>query len=354
MLSKKDILDVLLTVIDHNSNKNIVELGLVRHVSINSGIVNCILDLPDKRFIEQKDILEKKCKSAINLLPGVEQIKIVLTNTCNTVNKSDKELSVRKISISNLKNIILISSGKGGVGKSTVAINIALSLLRKGYKSALIDLDIYGPSIPHMLGVKDGTNPELNDNDKMIPITEYGLKSMSIGYLVNKSNAAVWRGPMVTKAIYSLMINTEWGEVDYLIVDTPPGTGDVHISLAEKFNITGVIVVSTPQELAIIDAVKICDMMRKMKVQIIGIVENMSYFVDANSGNKTYIFGKQGVSKMATALNIDFLGEIAIYPQICDAAELGNPLSLDNKIYKIYDNITDNMLSYLRSSDIKK
>ena len=216
--------------------------------------------------------------------------------------------------------------------------------MRKGYKAALVDLDIYGPSIPHMLGVVDGTNPEIDDYNKMLPIIRYGLKSMSIGYLTNRQDAAIWRGPMITKAIYSLIFNTAWGELDYLIVDTPPGTGDVHITLANKFEITGVIVVSTPQELAIIDAVKICDMMHKMKVRIIGVIENMSYFVDAHSCNKTYIFGKQGVRYMADTLNVSVLGEIPIYPQICYTAESGNPLMLDDEICKIYDNITSSML----------
>ena len=353
MLSKEDVLETLLTVIDRNSNKSIVELGLVKHVSVNSGIVSCILDLPDKHLIAQKDVIEGKCKNVINLLSGVKEVRIILTSTCNIVNRSDKSMYKSKMSISDIRSIILVSSGKGGVGKSTVAMNIGLSLLRKGYKSALVDLDIYGPSIPHMLGVSDDTNPEVNDNNKMLPITRYGLKSMSIGYLVNKNNAAIWRGPMITKAMYSLMINTEWGEVDYLIVDTPPGTGDIHISLAQKFNITGVIVVSTPQGLSIIDAVKICDMMKKMNVCIIGMVENMSYFIDPGSGNKTYIFGKHGVSEIADKLNVDFLGEIAVYPQICNAAELGNPLALDNEIYKVYDGITDNMLSSLKTLEIK-
>ncbi|MGN7618754.1 MAG: P-loop NTPase [Ehrlichia sp.] len=348
MLSKEHILNALLTVIDHDSNKNIVELGLVKYVSFDKGVVNCVLDLPNEHLISQRDIIERKCKEAVNLLQYVKQVKIIVTSTCNTRDKSVKGMSNRRVSVSNLKNIILISSGKGGVGKSTIALNIALSLLRKGYKSALVDLDIYGPSIPYMLGVKDDRNPEVNVHNKMIPIVKYGIKSMSIGYLISKDNAAIWRGPMITKVIYSLMMNTEWGEIDYLIVDTPPGTGDVHISLGEKFNVAGVVVVSTPQGLAIIDAVKICDMMRKMNIPIIGMVENMSYLIDSSSGNKTYIFGKQGVNKMATALNIDFLGEVAIYPQVCNAAELGNPLALNDEIYGVYDGITDNVLSFLK------
>ncbi|AHX05234.1 cobQ/CobB/MinD/ParA nucleotide binding domain protein [Ehrlichia chaffeensis str. Liberty] len=348
MVNKQEVLDALLTVIDHKSNKNIVELGLVTSVLVNDGVVYCILNLSDAYQIEQKNIIEKKCRDVISTIPNLKEVKIVFTAAHDTVNKHNKSISTNKISIPGVKNIILISSGKGGVGKSTMAMNIALSLLRKGYKSALADLDIYGPSIPHMLGVKDVTNPEVDHSNKMIPITKYGIKSMSIGYLINKDNAAIWRGPMVTKAIYSLMMNTVWGEIDYLIIDTPPGTGDVHLSLVERFKITGVVVVSTPQDLAIIDAVKICDMMKKMNVHIIGIVENMSYFINFDSGCRTYIFGKQGVHKMANRLNISFLGEVALYPQICNVAELGNPLVLDHEICKIYDNITDNILCCLK------
>ena len=350
MIAKQDVLNALLAVVDCNSNRNIVELGLVTSVLIKDNVVYCVLNLLNEHQIAQKNVIEKKCNDAINTIPHVKGIKIVFTAVHDTVNKVNRRASTEKISITGVKSLILISSGKGGVGKSTLAMNIAFSLLRKGYKTALADLDIYGPSIPHMLGVKDFANPEIDNNNKMIPITRYGLRSMSIGYLIAKDSAAIWRGPMVTKAIYTLMTNTAWEEVDYLIIDTPPGTGDVHLSLVEKFDIAGVVVVSTPQDLAIIDAVKICDMMKKMKVHIVGIVENMSYFIDTNSGDKTYVFGKQGVHKVANELNIDFLGEVPLYPQICSVAELGTPLSLDHEICEIYDNITDNMLCSLKST----
>ncbi|CEI84922.1 MRP family ATP-binding protein [Ehrlichia minasensis] len=353
MITKQDVLNVLSTVVDCDSNRNIVELGLITSVLIKDGVVHCILSLLDERQVVQKSIIEKKCNDAIKTIPYVKDIKIVFTAAHDTVNKVNRRISAEKMSITGVKNLILISSGKGGVGKSTLAMNIAFSLLRKGYKAALADLDIYGPSIPHMLGVKDFTNPEVDNDNKMIPITRYGLRSISIGYLIAKDNATIWRGPMVTKAIYTLMTNTAWGEVDYLIIDTPPGTGDVHLSLVEKFDITGVVVVSTPQDLAIIDAVKICDMMKKMNVYIVGIIENMSYFVDANSGGKTYIFGKQGVSRIASKLNISLLGEVPLSPQICNVAELGTPLSLDHEICKIYDNITDNMLCSLEKYVLK-
>ena len=352
MISKQDVLDALLTVIDRNSNKNVIELGLVRSVLVNNNIVHCVLNLSDEHQIEQKNMIEKKCRDAINAVPNLKELKVVFITTHNIVNRKNKKMPINKISIPGIKNIILISSGKGGVGKSTIAVNMALSLLRKGYKSAVVDLDIYGPSIPHILGLKKTTNPEVDHNNQMIPITRYGLKSMSIGYLIDKSNAAIWRGPMVTKAVYSLIMNTVWGEIDYLVIDTPPGTGDVHISLVEKFKVTGVVVVSTPQDLAIIDAVKICDMMKKMNVHIIGLVENMSYFINSDSGDKTYIFGKQGVHRIASELNVDFLGEVALYPQICSVMELGDPLALDREICKVYDDITDNVLHSMKNKCI--
>ncbi|QGR02857.1 MRP family ATP-binding protein [Ehrlichia ruminantium] len=343
MINQNDILNVLSKVVDQRSNKNIVELGLVSSVLIDGNNITCILNLVDEYHVVQRDIIEKQCKDAISLIANVEYVKIILTST-RTANKPRQGDPVSKMSIRDVKNVILVSSGKGGVGKSTIALNIAFALLRKKYKTALLDLDIYGPSIPHMLGVADGTNPEIDSCNRIIPIVRYGLKSMSIGYLTSKKDAAIWRGPMVSKAIYSLILNTAWGELDYLIVDTPPGTGDVHITFSSKFDITGIIVVSTPQELAIIDAVKMCDMMNKMKVGIIGVIENMSYFVDTTSGNKTYIFGKQGVRTMADTLDVNLLGEVPIYPQICNTAELGNPLMLGREICEIYDSITNNML----------
>lgn len=205
-----------------------------------------------------------------------------------------------KLHIEGVKNIIVVASGKGGVGKSTVELNLALSLAKLKHKVALVDPDIYAPSIPKMLSTEK-LKPEIQDG-KAIPIERYGLHTISIGYFVDKNGAAIWCRPMITKALYNLLMGTKWSDIEYLIVDTPPGTGDVHLSLMENFNFTRAIIVSTPQELSLIDARKIYDMFTKLSIPIIGIVENMSCFTQ--SGSEIYIFGKDGAKRMSEELGI--------------------------------------------------
>lgn len=246
-----------------------------------------------------------------------------------------------KLHIEGVKNIIVVASGKGGVGKSTVALNLALSLAKLKHKVALVDADIYGPSIPKMLGTEK-LKPEIQGG-KAIPIERYGLHTISIGYFVDKDRAAIWRGPMITKALYNLLMGTRWSDIEYLIVDTPPGTGDMHLSLMENFNLTGAIIVSTPQELSLIDARKIYDMLKKLSVPVIGIVENMSCFIQNNS--KIYIFGKDGAKRMSEELGIKLLGRIPLDPQICHASDCGNPLMLSEDLAGIYEGIAKDVRS---------
>ncbi|MDR2831507.1 MAG: Mrp/NBP35 family ATP-binding protein [Rickettsiales bacterium] len=246
-----------------------------------------------------------------------------------------------KLHIEGVKNIIIVASGKGGVGKSTVALNLALSLAKLKHKVALVDADIYGPSIPKMLGAEK-LKPEIQGG-KAMPIEKYGLYTISIGYFIDKDRAAIWRGPMITKALYNLLMGTKWSDIEYLIVDTPPGTGDVHLSLMENFNLTGAIIVSTPQELALIDARKIYDMFTKLSVPVVGIVENMSYFIQNNS--KIYIFGKDGAKKMSEELGIKLLGRIPLDQQICHASDCGDPLMLSEDLAEIYEGIAQSIRS---------
>jgi ATP-binding protein involved in chromosome partitioning len=230
--------------------------------------------------------------------------------------------------VKGVRKIIVVSSGKGGVGKSSVAANLAVALALQGKRTALLDADIYGPSIPQMFSLHQ--KPVLED-DLMVPHSKYGVKLMSIGFLVDKDSATIWRGPMTTKILYQLLRLSKWedaGEaLDYLIVDMPPGTGDVHLSMAENYVIDGAIIVSTPQELALIDAKKAIDMYNKLRIPIIGLVENMSYFCPPHTDEKHYIFGQEGAQKLAAKHNIPLLASLPLCAEIAAASASGKPLA---------------------------
>jgi ATP-binding protein involved in chromosome partitioning len=228
-----------------------------------------------------------------------------------------------------VKYNIAVSSGKGGVGKSTVAVNIAAALIKEGYKTGIIDADIYGPSIPTMLGAKD-ERPKLvkiNNKNCLLPIVKYGIKMMSIGFLVDPSEAVVWRGPMASSALKQFMADVEWDELDFLIYDMPPGTGDIQLTLTQSIPLTGAVIVTTPQEISLIDARKGAAMYSKVNVPVFGIIENMSYYSNKD-GSRDYIFGSGGGKKLAEELGIRFLGEIAINTEIRVGGDEGKPIVL--------------------------
>ncbi len=229
-----------------------------------------------------------------------------------------------------VKSTIAIASGKGGVGKSTVAVNLAIALIKEGYKTGLIDADIYGPSIPMMLGVSGRPKVEMiGGKNKLLPIVKYGLKLMSIGFLVDANEAVVWRGPMAASALKQFMGDVEWGELDFLIYDMPPGTGDVQLTLTQTVPLTGAVIVTTPQDISIADARKGAKMFKKVNVPVLGIIENMSYYNNPD-GTKEYIFGQGGGEKLSNELGVSFLGEIALNTQIRKGGDEGNPVVLRN------------------------
>ncbi|WP_339047925.1 Mrp/NBP35 family ATP-binding protein [Candidatus Mesenet endosymbiont of Phosphuga atrata] len=332
MINEETVKLSLKKVIDQDIGKDVVTLGMVSSIVIKEGHVGFVLQFLSRGHAVKKANLKIECENTLKAIPDVTKVTVVEAIVGTTNQKINN-----KISIEGVKNTIVVISGKGGVGKSTVALNIAVSLLKLGYRTAIADVDIYGPSLPQMLGSQDLT-PQI-ENKKMLPVERYGLQTMSIGYVIDKNRAVIWRGPMITKALHNLLLGTKWQDVEYLIIDTPPGTGDVHLSLAEKFNLTGAVIVSTPQELALIDARKTFDMLRKLDIPIIGIVENMSYF--SYQGSQIHIFGENGAEKMAKELNMKFLGKIPLDPQICKASDSG---LLPETLMKVYNDIIKQIL----------
>ncbi len=244
----------------------------------------------------------------------------------------------QKSKLDKINKIILVSSGKGGVGKSTIASNIAISLAESGYKVGLLDSDVYGPSIPRIFNINQ--KPEIKEG-LIQPHEEQNIKLMSMGFLVPESSALVWRGPMLTKAIHQLFKLTNWGNLDYLIVDTPPGTGDIHLSIAENYVIDGAVIVTTPQKLALIDAFKAVDMYNKLKIKIMGIIENMSYLSNPINQNKEYIFGKSNLQDYCNDKNIDFLGAIPMSQKL--ASKMLLTTNDDKELEKTFKSITQKL-----------
>ncbi len=297
--------------------------------------------LEDKKIffaIQIDNIAKEKCDSLHNELTNqikqmqpTKEVSIILTSQKQQAEyakfKPQKKVKP-KTKLKNIKNTILFSSCKGGVGKSTCAINVAASLANNGYKVGLVDADIYGPSIPRMMNIYD--EPIIEDNH-MIPHFKHGIYSVSIGYIFDKEKATIWRGPMVTKALYQLLQMTKWPELDYLIIDMPPGTGDVHLTIGESYQVNGAVLISTPQTLATDEIIKSLDMYQKLEIPVIGLIENMSYFKDDN-GNKNYIFGKDGVKNIAKKYELNLLGEIPLDQNLSQSSDRGEiaAISIDN------------------------
>lgn len=326
MTTEKDIAQLLRHFDFNGKSIDLIALEHVGGFALKNGVVNCIINVtPTNRlYIKQ---LAGAAEGSLQKLKGVEKVNLVLT-----AKKADEEK--KKADIPSIKNIILVSSGKGGVGKSTIAFYLSLLLAKKGLKVGLMDADIYGPSLPTFTKITD--KPDFIDGN-MIPHEIAGVKMNSIGYLVEDGKALIWRGPMITKALYQLLHNTQWGELDFLIIDMPPGTGDIHLTLAEKYNIHGALIISTPQELALADVARVTDMYEKLELPILGIVENMSYFVD-DSGKKNYIFGdQQALQAFCKIRNITLLASIPLDPGLNQNSGNYADISLNDIVDHLYN-----------------
>jgi len=286
------------------------------------------------------DELIVKMKEEIQLIEDVLSINIILTSE----KKSNESIQTEKRFKIDAKKIIAIASGKGGVGKSTFAVNFAIALKQLNNNVGILDADIYGPSVPRMMGISK--KPQANDNGKLIPLENYGIKCMSIGFLIDVDTPAIWRGPMVIKALEQMFNGVEWGQLDYLIIDLPPGTGDAQLTLAQSSKLSGSIIISTPQDIALIDARKGINMFHKVGVPVLGIVENMSYFICETCNTRHEIFSNGGAKKEASKFNTPFLGEIPLDKNLRIHSDEGQPVCItepDSSISKIYLSIAENI-----------
>lgn len=328
-MTKEKVLEALSNVQEPDLGKDLVTLNMVKDIEINGNQVSFTVVLTTPAC-PLKDMIRNACINAIKILVSKEA-EVTVNFTANTTTKRVDEGAV----LPKVKNIIAVVSGKGGVGKSTVSANLALALAQGGAKVGLMDADIYGPSVPIMFGVR-GERPMMMDIEgkgMIIPLERYGIKLMSIGLLVDEKNAVVWRGPMASSAIRQFVTDVYWDELDYLVVDMPPGTGDIHLTLMQTVPVTGAVIVTTPQDVALADAKKGIAMFgqAQLNIPIIGLVENMSYFTPAElPENKYYIFGKEGGKRLADEYDLPFLGQIPLVQGIREGGDQGIPIMVSD------------------------
>lgn len=326
-MGTEEILKALGNVQEPDLKKDLVTLNMVRDIVIENNKVGFTIVLTTPAC-PMKELIRRDCERAIHEHVD-EGLEVVVDFTANT---SSIRVDLTSV-LPGVKNIIAVVSGKGGVGKSTVAANLALALSQQGAKVGLMDADIYGPSVPIMFGVR-GQRPlmeNIEGKDKIVPLEQHGIKLISIGLLVDEKSAVVWRGPMASSAIRQFVTDVHWGELDYLVIDMPPGTGDIHLTLVQTIPVTGAVVVTTPQEVALSDAKKAIAMFSQAqtKVPIIGLVENMAWFTPAElPENKYYIFGKDGGKNLADQLDMNFLGQIPLVQSIREGGDKGAPAML--------------------------
>jgi ATP-binding protein involved in chromosome partitioning len=315
-VTEQIVLGALGAVMDPDLNRDIVSLGFVKNVKIAGGAVSFDVELTTPAC-PVKDLLKQQAEDVVRALPGVESVTVTMTAQVRGQAPQQGQL------LANVKHIVPVASGKGGVGKSTVSANLAIALAATGARVGLMDADIYGPSIPAIMGIKDA--PVLSGEGRIQPVERHGVKVISMGFFIDEKQAVVWRGPMLAKALDEFMNNVDWGELDYMIIDLPPGTGDVQLSLCQKLALTGAVVVSTPQDVALKVAQKAVTLFEMLKTPVLGVVENMSYYVCKHCGEKDNIFGNGGAKAAAEELGAAFLGELPLATAIRESCDAGEP-----------------------------
>jgi ATP-binding protein involved in chromosome partitioning len=326
MLDHQSILEVLRPVQDPELQKSLVELNMIRNIEVNDGTVSFTLVLTTPACPLREFIVED-CTKAVKTLPGVEDVKVDVT----AETPQQKTTLPNQQSVPGVRNIVAISSGKGGVGKSSVAVNVAVALAQKGAKVGLLDADIYGPNAPNMLGladakvlVKQGANGEVLE-----PAFNYGVKLVSMAFLIDTDQPVIWRGPMLNGIIRQFLYQVDWGELDYLIVDMPPGTGDAQLTLTQAVPMAGAVIVTTPQTVSLLDARRGLKMFQQMGVKILGIVENMSYFIPPDNRDRSYdLFGSGGGEKASKELNVPLLGCVPLEISLREGGDRGIPITI--------------------------
>ena len=341
-LNEDLILETLKEIEDPSQSKDIVSLGLINNITIKDSNVAITLEVPVHRGASMEPVRRLAQERVLNI-EGVTSATVVVTAHENKEKTStfeiDKEDKVEKVLESNVKRFVAIGSGKGGVGKSTTSANIAIALKLEGYKVGLLDADVYGPSQPRMLGVSG--RPASVGGDMVAPLQNYGISLMSMGLLVPDDTAMIWRGPMVQSALTQMLNSVAWGDLDVIVIDLPPGTGDIQISLAQQVNLAGAIIVSTPQDIALLDVVKALTMFQKANVPVLGMIENMSYWSCPDCGRIDHIFGEGGVKAEAKKRKIELLGEIPISVDVRKSSDAGIPIiisepeSIQSKNYRL-------------------
>ena len=341
-ITEELILKTLGEVKDPSQSKDIVSLGLVSNVNIKDSNVSVTLEVPVHRGSAMEPI-RKLAQEKIIKIKGVTSATVVVTAHENkkksTISLTDIDDKKEKIIESNVKRFVAVGSGKGGVGKSTTSVNLAIALKLEGYSVGLLDADVYGPSLPRMLGVSG--RPASVGGDMVAPLQNFGISLMSMGLLVPDDTAMIWRGPMVQSALTQMLNSVAWGNLDVIVIDLPPGTGDIQISLAQQVNLAGAVIVSTPQDIALLDVVKALTMFQKANVPILGMIENMSYWSCPDCGRVDHIFGKGGVKAEAKKRGLDLLGEIPISAEVRKSSDSGIPIiisdpeSIQSKNYRI-------------------
>jgi ATP-binding protein involved in chromosome partitioning len=356
-ITESAVRKLLETVMDPATGRSVVALGMVGGIATRGGHVAITLDVDPARGTALEP-LRQACEQAVRTMPGVLSATAVMTSERPAPPPPSAPAAHDhgahghgtpggkttggggRIDVPGVKHIIAVASGKGGVGKSTTAVNLALGLAANGVSTGLLDADIYGPSMPRMLDVKE--KPESIDGKALKPIERYGLKTMSIGYIVNEDTPMIWRGPMVSSALEQMLRDVQWGELDVLVVDMPPGTGDAQLTLAQRVALSGAVIVSTPQDIALVDARKGLNMFRKVAVPVLGFVENMSFYLCPHCGERSEIFGHGGARQEAEKLGVPFLGEVPLHLDIRTTSDSGHPIVVsqpDSPYAQIYRNI---------------